>query len=197
MLEAIIASGIIVTAVSSALTLVASSIKASKDSESSITAANLAREGIEVARSIRDSNWLSGGVALFDDGLHDGTDYSGIAVFDAATNTWVMEYGGVSVATDAPTRMYRYAVQSGNAVAGLFVQDAAQPADTVSTPFSRIILTEPLCDDGAGGTTLVTSGTDCGAAAKIGIRVLSSVQWTAGGGNIRSIAAEERMMDWR
>ena len=59
MLEAIIASGIIVTAVTSSLTLVSAAIGAEKESEGGIIGAGLAREGIEVVRSIRDTNWLT------------------------------------------------------------------------------------------------------------------------------------------
>ena len=59
-LEATLAAGIMATAIASALTLTQASLNAEKQSETSIVAANLAREGIEAVRGLRDSNWLSG-----------------------------------------------------------------------------------------------------------------------------------------
>lgn len=194
MLEAVIAMGIIVTAASSALTLTESSIRAEKDSEASITAGNLAREGIEAVRAIRDSNWLAG--RQFDSGLAAGADYSGIAAFDPATGGWSVDFGAVGSVSDAAAKVYRYSTGSGNATVGLFVQAPVQPGSTVVTPYSRMVTTDPLCDDGAGGYVIVTSGASCGAAEKIGMRVTSMVRWTVET-RPHAIVAEERMMNWR
>jgi Tfp pilus assembly protein PilV len=194
MLEAIIALGIIVTAVSSALTLTTSTIRAEKDSEASITAGNLAREGVEAVRSIRDSNWLAG--SAFDASLSSGTDYTGIPVFDPSTNAWTVNYGAVSAVSDANAKVYRYSTGSGNATVGLFVNAATQPGSTVTTPYSRIVTTDPLCDNGTGGYTIVTSGSGCGAAEKVGMRVTSIVRWTVQT-RVHTLSAEERMLNWR
>src|SRR5512142_335503 len=174
MLEAVIATGIIVTAVSSALTLVSSSINAEKESEYLLAAGNLAREGVEVARMMRDSNWLAG--ASWDAGMTGASnDYSGIPVFDAAANGWSVNFTPNTVA-DATAKVYRYSTGSGHAVVGLMVQGVTQPANTVGTPDSRLLIMDPLCDDGAGGYTIVTSGTPC-STTKIGVRVTSKVRW--------------------
>lgn len=194
MLEAIIATGIIVTAVSSALTLVSSTIKAEKESEASIMAGNLAREGIEAVRAIRDSNWLAG--QQFDNGLYSGTDYTGIAVFAPATNTWSINYAAANVITANAARVYRYTTGSGNATVGLFVQAAAQPGGTVVSGFSRLIVTDLLCDNGAGGYSIVASGSTCGAAEKIGMRVTSKMRWAVAG-RVHTLDVEERMFNWR
>ncbi|MEY4722719.1 MAG: hypothetical protein RLZZ324_232 [Candidatus Parcubacteria bacterium] len=194
MLEAIIASGIIVTAVASALTLVTSSIQASKESETSITATNLAREGVEVVRNMRDSNWLAD--KPFDTGLSSGTDYAGILVFTPATGAWAMDYAAADNATDAAARVYRHDGTAPGATLGLMTQAAVQPASTSASPYGRIVLTEPICEDAVGVITTVSSGADCGAKTKVGIRVLSRVYWTLGG-RPRKIESEERMYDWR
>lgn len=194
MLEAIIATGIIVTAVSSSLTLVASTIKAEKESEASILAGNLAREGIEAVRSIRDSNWLAG--QQFDTGLLSGTDYTGIAVFTPATNSWSVNYAAANIVTATGARVYRYTTGSGNATVGLFVQAAAQPGGTIVSPFNRLIVTDPLCSNGAGGYTIVSSGSTCGINEKIGIRVTSKVRWSVAG-RVHTLDVEERMFNWR
>ena len=193
MLEAIIASGIIVTAVASALTLVQTSINAEKESEALLTAGNVAREGIEAVRSIRDTNWLSG--STWDTGLYSGTDYSAIPVFTPATSSWALNFSTNAV-TDATARIFRYSTGSGAAVVGLHVQAAAQPGSTVVTPYRRILTIDPLCDNGTGGYTIVTSGSTCGAATKIGVRVTSKVRWTLGP-RTRTLDMEERMLNWR
>ena len=59
LLEAIIAIGIILTATIASLTLIVSSIEASRGVRERLIASNLAREGIEAVRAVRDSNWLA------------------------------------------------------------------------------------------------------------------------------------------
>src|SRR5262245_35142172 len=81
-IEAMVALTIIITSISSALALVQSSITASRVGGSQIIAANLAREGIEVVRSLRDGNWLSGNG--FDEGLRDAAVKTARPIFDRA-----------------------------------------------------------------------------------------------------------------
>jgi hypothetical protein len=54
---------------------------------------------------------------------------------------------------------------------------------------------DPLCDDGAGGYTIVTSGTPCGTA-KIGVRVTSKVRWSLKN-KVKTLDMEERLLNWR
>ncbi len=193
LIEVIVASGIIMTAVSGCLTLVGAALRAEKNSESSIVAGNLAREGVEVVRTIRDSNWLAG--VAFDTGLVGASnDYTGTVVFDPTANTWTMDFVP-NLITDVRARLYRNNAASGTAALGLMRQAAAQPASTVISSYNRLIEVAPLCDNGAGGYTIITSGS-CGAATKVGIRVTSTVSWNIGGTS-RSMAIEERMLDWR
>lgn len=195
MLEAIIATGIIVTAVSSALTLVSSSINAEKNSERLLGAGNLAREGIEAVRMIRDSNWLAG--AQWDLGIAGNvatSDYTGVPVFNPAANQWTMNWTPNAVSATAP-RICRHTT---GAHIGLQVTTtvAACAAGTTDTGFRRIIAVDPLCDNGMGGYTIVASGANCGAAQKIGIRVTATVLWVLGT-NTRTISFEERLFNWR
>jgi hypothetical protein len=190
MLEALLAIGIIVTSVSSSITVVSAAINAEKDSESTIVGSNLAREGIEAVRSVRDSNWLAS--AIWDTGISgDAGDYVGVPVLDPALGTWSMEYAPDDFTDDA-TRVYRYATGSGAAVVGLMVQAAAQPSEAVVTPFRRLVETHPICTDGS----IVDQGETCGAQDKIGIQVLSKVRWNISG-RPKEFTAEERLYDWR
>src|SRR5688500_13720998 len=58
--EAMVAISVMITAISSSLALIQSSITATRIGGQQIVAANLAREGLEVVRGLRDTNWLKG-----------------------------------------------------------------------------------------------------------------------------------------
>lgn len=190
LLEAIVAIGIIVTSISSALTLISNSIRAEKESEFSVTAGNLAREGVEVVRNIRDSNWLAG--RPWDDGLAGaGFDYTGVPAFTPAANAWQIQFAADALGDDQ-AQVFRYSTGTGGPTVGLYVQAAAQPADTVATPYRRLATLDPICDDGS----IKTSGAQCDPALKIGLRASVTVQWL-NAGRPRQVTAEERLYDWR
>jgi len=192
MLEAIIACGIISTAVSSALTLVQLSISAEKESENNIVAANLAREGIEVVRAIRDSNWLADDV--WDKGLEgDSFDYTAVPVFSPQANSWSLDFTPNDIA-DATAGVYRYTAGSDVAAIGLQVQAAAQPEGTVALPFSRLLTLDVICQNGEV-REVKESGTGC-VGTKIGVRIRSRVHFKVSGRS-RDIEAEESIYNWR
>ena len=58
LLELIIAIGVIMVSTLSATTLIVSTINAGQVSQTKVEAANFSREGVELLRGIRDSNWL-------------------------------------------------------------------------------------------------------------------------------------------
>lgn len=58
LIETIVATGVIVTALVSSLALINSSLVLASNFQDRLTASNLAAEGIEVIRNIRDNNWL-------------------------------------------------------------------------------------------------------------------------------------------
>lgn len=72
LLEVIVAIFIITVGLGGAISLLAFVISASAVGKSQIIATNLAQEGIEVVRNIRDTNWLEG--EAWNDGLGNG-DY--------------------------------------------------------------------------------------------------------------------------
>ncbi|MFA6603413.1 MAG: hypothetical protein WCT10_01070 [Patescibacteria group bacterium] len=195
MIEAIIASGIIATAVSSSLTLVSASVSAEKESESGIIAANLAREGIEIARMVRDSNWLAG--EEWSLGLAGAAaDRTAIPAFSPADRRWSLDYGAVVAIEDDAAQVYRYVSNSAEpaATVGLYVQAAEQPAGTVVSPFRRLVTTDVLCDV-AGMVTILESGVVC-AGEEIGVRVRSRVQWLSSS-RPRRLEIVEQMYNWR
>ncbi|MBU0625857.1 hypothetical protein KKF05_06020 [Patescibacteria group bacterium] len=202
MLEVIVASGIIVTAVSAALTLVQSSINGAKVSEEQIVAYNLAREGVEVARIIRDSNWLAG--RDFDDGLWGPPlDYIGQPVFDSATKEWSIFFASSDWVNDG-TRVYRQVAPIGTARPGMYFQAPIQPDGTEVTRFRRRLYLHRLCSTVVGSdenyiaSYAQNDGLDCNPGDdKIGVEVNSYVRWDKADGTFNEIQLVEQLFDWR
>jgi type II secretory pathway pseudopilin PulG len=59
LMEVIISMGLIVTALVTCIALVTFSISSARSGKSKLIAVNLAQEGLEIVRNIRDSNWLA------------------------------------------------------------------------------------------------------------------------------------------
>ncbi|MBI4281523.1 hypothetical protein HY625_01740 [Candidatus Uhrbacteria bacterium] len=154
LLEAVIALGIIITGVIAALTLAIANLSGSVASETRIVGANLAREGVEVARNIRDSNWIAG--ASWDASLADGTY---LVAWNAVAKK--MELTPVSGAAPDPEQFRMYHA----AASGLFMSDGSAGD---RTRFSRRVTLAPLCAVGASA---------CAGASRIGIRVSAQVGW--------------------
>ena len=85
-MEAMIALAVIVTGVVSGLTLTSYNLTASVASEKQLLAVNLAREGIEVIRQKRDSNWLQGNP--WNQGIIIAGRYRLTVNFNSSTNSW-------------------------------------------------------------------------------------------------------------
>lgn len=70
LLETIVAIGVIVTGLISVLALVVSNLNTQREAALRYQAINIAREGLEIIRNRRDSNWLDGRDSW--DGISDG-----------------------------------------------------------------------------------------------------------------------------
>lgn len=197
LIEAIVALGIISTAISSALSLAVSSLSAEKDSGAAVTAGNLAREGIEVVRMIRDSNWLAGNAwdAGLTSGISGSYDYTAVPTIDTASSgvNWALDFTPNAVA-DNTARVYLCTLSTCSGMLGLFRQtSAAMPAGYMASGFSRLITLNPICKDGTVTTAPAgcTSGND-----KIGLRVTVRMAWSVSG-RAHTLNVEERLYDWR
>jgi len=60
LLEIIVAMGVIISVLTSALVLITLTVNSTKTSKSKIIAISLSQEGLEIVRNIRDNNWLIG-----------------------------------------------------------------------------------------------------------------------------------------
>lgn len=161
LIEMIVSFAVITIGLMGAFGLVLTSLSLSNEVESRITASQLAWEGVEVARNIRDSNWLEGTVS-WADGLGGGVSTeTAIAVFDPSTAQWVLDFNPTDF-TDEDTILYRQA--------GVYAQDVVSPGGT-ATKYRRLITIDPL-----GPSRL---------------RVTSEVRWTEKGRDFSSLAQGE------
>ncbi len=185
LLEAIIAVAIIAVGLSAVLALAGNNLKVSNISAQQVVAVNLAREGVEIIRNKRDSNWLAG--LPFETGIiGTSSDMEGILEFDPAAGTWTMDFGPDNF-SDPDTVVYRND-QSGT-YQGVYRQ--AQPSGYTPTVYKRLIHINPICANAMDGFS-----SNCGVGQLRGLRVLSEVQWSEKG-NTRSFSVEERLFDWK
>lgn len=91
LLETVLAVGVILIGLVSLIALFTATNIAGRQSTKQVVAANLAREGIEVARHLRDSNWLAiedGDAVAWADGLYTSMDPTSIPIFDTVGFAW-------------------------------------------------------------------------------------------------------------
>lgn len=185
LVEVIIALGVITTGIIGVLTLTYSSLSASETSIKQIVAVNLAREGVEVVRNIRDSNWLSNDTNWLD-GLILGNDYDGIAKFDPVVASWIIDLS-VDDISEAGTKLYRD-------VDGVFTHNNSGNY----SGYSRFLDMSLICGQQIDHTTILLrpTGTTCpGGYDIIGLKVISEVVWREKSGN-KSFFIEENIYNW-
>lgn len=193
LLEMIIAMGIITTGLLSTITLVSASLAAAREGSMRLVAGNLAREGVEVARATRDSNWLKN--VSFEEGLVGaGNNRTAIALFGPP---WSFDFTPSGVG-DAAAMVYEVTA-AGDPQEGLYLQSAAgAPAGASPTVWRRLLALYPVCRD-AGGNDSVVEGESAvcpGGSSEVGLDVRSRVVWTEKG-RAHEAAAEEKIYDWR
>ena len=174
LLETVFALGVLLIAVSGVLALTASGIIGQKESESQIIANNLAREGIEVVRHLRDSNWLAD--IGWDFGFNEGR--VAIADFSRTENRWqlIFDFSDDSLYTSFD---------------GLYSHDETGR----KTPFSRCLIIDSICQDKAFGAEAIKFS--CAAdERKIGVKVASEVSWSERG-RTRQVTIEDLLYDWK
>lgn len=186
MIELLVAIFVIVMGIVAVLSLSIVTITAGRESIMTVEASNLAREGLEVVRNIRDSNWLKIQAGelnsdRWDDGLFEGTDYDAVAQFDPTSGEWILDFDDLDYQlkrlSDGTYVFYDY-------------------SEGQLSAFSRRILTLPICDDYQ--VIALADNTSCQILSKnkIGIKVKSIISWQDKGKD-RLTTAEEDLYDWR
>ncbi|MBI4215619.1 MAG: hypothetical protein HY602_02755 [Parcubacteria group bacterium] len=167
LIETILAVSVITTGLISVLALVITQTQAVDDSYLRLAGNALAWEGIEAARSMRDSNWLAGDP--WDLGLDNpGGDQTAIPILDEAINSWNMDYTPNTLAVDSATAVYRKG--------RLFIQALSEPVGGIKTPFFRL-------------TRIIPDGADQK-------KLISEVRWQERG-RWHQVKVEEWIYNWR
>lgn len=193
MIEVLAAMFILIVGIVSVASLLLVSQKISRSKTNEVIATNLAREGVEVARGIRDSNWLAmeagdPSVTSWDQGLYfvksDGSvDYDGIAKLDPNTYEWSLNFSPYKY-NQLLCKIYF------NKINNLYTHDSLNSAPTIFTRFLKLY---PICQ---GGDIIISGTCADWETEKIGIQVISRVSWKEEGVE-QNKYIEERIYDWK
>lgn len=216
LLELIIAVGVISVGLFGVWGLFLSNYTAQREAQARIIGANLAREGVELVKNIRDSNWLLGAENMpcvyggantapdpcrWDSGLlGDGIAriINPFSTLDARVDNvgQVLELDfGVSGLNDELARLYRD-------TNGFYSHEMGS-----STVYRRVIETRALCC-AVGATdslrcanadyTMKELGQQCSTPSEllIGVNVRSRVQWVFNGAE-RNLTIEDQLFNWK
>ncbi|XOU94480.1 MAG: type IV pilus modification PilV family protein [Candidatus Kerfeldbacteria bacterium] len=187
LMEMLIAIFILILALTATIVLIVTSINAARDSMNKLVATNLSREGIEIVRNIRDSNWIH----------PDGEDWDKDLDTD---NTAIPEIDGTSnISLDFTPADFSNPLLVGIKLSGNdYVQGASATGN--NTLFTRLIYLNPICHDysnpPAVDETIIDTGTCAGNYEKVGVRVISEVRWHATNSN-RKVILEDRLYNWQ
>ncbi|MFA5052307.1 MAG: hypothetical protein WC544_04610 [Patescibacteria group bacterium] len=187
LLELLIAISILVITLVTTIALIVASIRAGRESTNKLIGGSLAREAVEIARNIRDSNWAATSTLYWDSGLSSGTDNTATPVVDG-NNPLSLDFGDDS---------FTVIKQSG----GEYLQGAG--ASGSDTQFYRLMYLNPICQNSAGIEQIVPydSTNDCVAQfgagnEKVGIRIITEVRWPSADSS-RHISIEDRLYNWQ
>lgn len=187
-IEVIVAIGVLLTGIISGLTLTTFTLNSSVASEGRLRAANFAREGIEVVRQIRDSNWLAGNL-WFSGILQDpGTRYRLTVNFDSESNVWTTEDQAVNIETCANCQLYY------RPTTGVFSHDTGGEL----TSYKRLITINQICwQTELAEEAIMAAGQGCTAnTSLVGYQLTSQVTWTDNNQE-HELKVIDRIYDWR
>lgn len=168
LLEAIIGIGVILAGTVGTITLVSSTVRAGRTTNNEIVAASLAREGIEVVRAQRDSNWLKiqanqdtdPGLAGLQLQTYDGVfseaapQHFTVPVFTENNNNWGIETIVVPPTTSEFDALCNIGVDQWICAqvfekSGVFVQRVSPPSPQsngyAESRFKRMLRLNPIC----------------------------------------------------
>jgi len=187
LIEVIIALSVIVTGVSAGLTLTTFNLNTVVASDMRLLAANFAREGIEVIRHVRDSNWLANNP--WDKGITDLGDYRLTVDFNNLTNAWSLSAQNFDITNCNNCKLYL------DQLDGVYSHNSLKTL----TNFKREIILQQICwQDAIGDEAILDSGITCEAQGQelAGVEIHSLVNWTENGAT-QQLEAVDRLYNWR
>ena len=186
LVELLVAMVVIMIGLTAAAGMVFSNLRTQEISSDRVIASNLAREGIELVKSIRDSNWLAGDP--FNTGLYNGTDYTGVPIWSGAQFQSI-DFTATDIDDDTWTVLKTSSAAS--TTGSLYYQgDGTTGTDTA---FKRLLTLQPICSDGS----IQIEGATCPVnTTVVGVRTISIVQWERAG-ITREVSLIDEIYDWR
>lgn len=184
LLETIFALWILIMVITAILALTVSSIGGQKESESQIVANNLAREGIEIVRNFRDSNWLAGN--QWDANFSQATNNKARAEFNGEDYSWQISF---NASADLFSNNY---LLYASTTAGFFTHHNTDGSK--SSSFYRRLIFDDICQLGNNPEEIKFP---CNVdEKKIGIRITAQVGWLDRGER-RTISLQDLIYDWK
>jgi prepilin-type N-terminal cleavage/methylation domain-containing protein len=205
LVELVMAMVILSIALVGILNLMTYLIKAAQVNKEQILALNLAREGIEMVRNVRDSNWLNGcptwggscshwttagGTATccqWDSGINTAGDHTLAIDFDATNNRYILNYTPTDFSS-AGTTLYL------DSATDLYVTSAYMTGGSPASEYKRLITIDFICRDTDDTNEQIITAGDCGAQKKVGIQVTSAMQWNDGGSTLSLV---DKLYNWK
>lgn len=202
-IELIIALSIITFAIVGIISLTVMNISGQKITEDYIIASQLAREGVEVIRNLRDTDWLASD-SVIRTATADFTKHYGIVRFDFTNNTWspVFNLFADNAYEDANGSYNSDSkILLAGSPDGVYQHDAG-----TATPYGRIIVIDFICLNTGDCTDGICSYSELNCTDStsdsdtypdvIGYRVTAKVQWNSKG--VLSYASStDYLYDWR
>lgn len=188
LLETVFALGVLITIIVATIALTTSSIASYSQSEYAGIANNLAREGVEVVRNIRDTNWLASSTIPWYQGLLTD-DQTAVPVFDATNGAWVLDFSPDSI-TDQTAQLYQYPLIDGGAYTHTVTEQL--------TPYRRLIALESVCINAATGVETVTDSCVDGSTEDwVGaLRIAVTVAWSERNRD-HALTIHDVLYDWK
>lgn len=190
LLEVIISLSVLVVGIISILTLAVGSLSTTVSALDYLVAANLAREGVELVRNQRDTNWYKGN--SFDFGLTNDAYFTAVIDYndiDASKNL---------VFAFVPNNIDSSACRLKRSAGGVYTRDTG-----ANTDYYRLIYLNNVCQNLSadpivpGNETVKENGADCSPLeTKIGIDIVSKVKWTTKE-NPKTVELRDRVYNWR
>lgn len=218
MIESLVAITVVVVGLVSILTLVVFNLRVQVYSHDMLIATNLAKEGIEVVRSIRDTNWLNGNDwdqdLIIDEtfpnpiGDEKGFLFLNTATWNGYNNVYYLIFNQLACSWDACVFNESTVVGSRPAQMYLSTKDDRTIYDqfssfndniTVATKFYRVVFVNEIClDDGNEEYILTVWNEHCEdfTDERIGLQIISKVGWYDKD-IMRTVEAEEWIYNWR
>ncbi|MEK7072265.1 MAG: hypothetical protein AAB969_01710 [Patescibacteria group bacterium] len=206
LVELVVAIGVITIGLFSVWNLFLSNFNGEQEAGARILSVNLAREGIEIVKNIRDSNWLA--IENNDSCFYNGLTYDpcnwdsdlsddGSGVIENLFSDDVYIDYSADIISDNQTRIYQ------DLSSGLYSHDSSDQATT----YRRLINIKNICCDDADADLKCDDlsidfyvkdiGISCAASElKVGLDVKSTVSWLIRD-QARQLSVEERLFNWK